>query len=177
MKKNLRKSSLSLLVFFMFTPLIAAQAAQDVVYKEARPLKQIADVEALNEKDRIEGAGGKIASYLYDPTGMTDPFKPFIAEPKEVDKKKKLKPKSYLETVGLSQLELIAVIVGPKGNWAMVRDSKGTGHVIKKGTLIGTGGGAVYSITDKAVIIREEYKDFKGKTQYKDTAKKVPSLE
>lgn len=177
MPRNLRKSSFSIFVLFMFMPLFTTQASQDVVYKEARPLKQTADIGTVGENGSIEGAQEKRMSYLYDPTGMTDPFKPFIVEPKEAKEKEKPKPRTYLETVGLSQLELIAVMVGPKGNWAMVRDSKGTGHVIKPGTRIGTEGGTVYSITDKAVIIREEYKDFKGKTQHKDIAKRVPALE
>lgn len=150
-------------------PLFTAQASQDVVYKEARPLKQT---------EGVEGEQGKKTSYLYDPTGMTDPFKPFLAEPEESDDgKPKPKPKTYLETVSVSQLELIAIMIGPKGRWAMVRDSKGTGHVVQEGTLIGTEGGAVYSITDKEVIIREEYKDFKGNIQHKDISKKVPALE
>jgi Tfp pilus assembly protein PilP len=67
-------------------------------------------------------------------------------------------------------------VVGPKGNWAMVRDSKGVGHVIQKGTPMGTNGGVVLGITDKEVTIREEQKDFRGKVQYKDIAKKLPGL-
>jgi len=57
-----------------------------------------------------------------------------------------------------------------------VRDSKGTGHVIQKGTAVGTNGGVVERVTDKEVVIREEYKDFKGTVRYKDIAKKLPSL-
>jgi hypothetical protein len=51
------------------------------------------------------------------------------------------------------------------------------GHVIRKGTPIGTRSGVVHEITDKQVVIREEYKDFKGRTKYKDIAKKVPALQ
>lgn len=177
MPRNLKKNSFYIFVLFMLMPLFTTQASQDVVYKEARPLKQTTTVETEGEKGGIEGAQEKRMSYLYDPTGMTDPFKPFISEPEETGGKPKPKPKTYLETVGLSQLELIAIMIGPKGSWAMVRDSKGTGHVIKKGTPIGTEGGAVYSITDKEVVIREEYKDFKGNTQHRDIAKRVPALE
>jgi len=60
-----------------------------------------------------------------------------------MEEKAKRKPKTYLETLDLSQLELIAIIVGTKGNYAMVKDSKGTGHVVQKGTAIGTNGGFV----------------------------------
>jgi hypothetical protein len=34
----------------------------------------------------------------------------------------------------------------------------------------------VERITEKEVVIREEYKDFKGTVRYKDIAKKLPSL-
>jgi Tfp pilus assembly protein PilP len=57
-----------------------------------------------------------------------------------------------------------------------VKDSKGIGHVITKGTGIGNNGGFVERITDKEVVVREEYKDFKGTVRYKDIAKKLPSL-
>jgi type IV pilus assembly protein PilP len=119
---------------------------------------------------------GKTVTYFYDPTGKTDPFKSFIAKMEEVEKKKRQKPRTYLETLELSQLALIAIIVGPKGNWAMVREAKGTGHVIREGTAIGTKGGIVHEINDRAVIIREKYKDFRGQVKFKDIAKRVPAL-
>jgi type IV pilus assembly protein PilP len=150
-------------------------ASQDVIYKEARPPKKIfqeekkvSEPEAVGEKKGI--------TYIYDPTGKTDPFKSFIAIQEEMEEKKKRKPRTYLETVDLSQLELSVIITSAKGNWAMVRDSKGLGHVIKKGTYIGTNGGIVYEITDKAVIIREEYRDFRGRKKFKDIPKNLPSL-
>jgi type IV pilus assembly protein PilP len=157
----------------------ALAAPPDVVYKEPRPLKQAiekdkaappAPAEAKKEEKK-EGL-----KYAYDPTGKIDPFKSFIAEQEEMEEKAKRRPKTYLETLDLSQLELIAIIVGAKGNYAMVKDSKGTGHVIQKGTAVGTNGGFVERITDKEVVIREEYKDFKGTVKYKDIAKKLPSL-
>ncbi len=177
MPRSPRKIRFFFFALFISIPLFSAQASQDVVYKEARPLKQIGNALTEGDMKNVEGAQGKSTVFLYDPTGKSDPFKPFLAEAEEVGEKKKNKPKTYLETVDLSQLELTAIIVGPKGNWAMVRDSKGTGHVIKRGVLIGTKGGAVHKITDKKVVIREEYRDFKGKTQYKDVDKKVPALE
>ena len=67
-------------------------------------------------------------------------------------------------------------MVGPKGRFGLVRDSKGIGHVIVKGTAIGTRGGVVHRITAKEVIIREKYRDFKGRLKYKDVYKNLPSL-
>jgi type IV pilus assembly protein PilP len=111
--------------------------------------------------------------YRYDPTGKTDPFRSFIAiqEAMEAEKKKR-KPRTYLETLDISQLDLIAIIVGPKGNYAMVRDAKGLGYVIKKGTPIGVREGVVYQINENEVIIREKVR---GKER--DVSKPLSSLE
>ena len=114
-------------------------------------------------------------SYLYDPTNKTDPFQSFIAVREEKEKEEKKKPRTYLETLELSQLTLVAIAIGPEGKWAMVKDSKDIGHVIKEGTPIGTNGGVVYKIDEGEVIIREEYKDFRGRLQYRDISKKTPS--
>ena len=163
---------------FSFFATGALAAPSDAVYKEPRPLKQVVEkdktappVADVKKEEKQEGP-----KYTYDPSGKTDPFKSFIAEQEEMEEKAKRRPKTYLETLDLSQLELIAIIVAGKGTYAMVKDSKGTGHVIQKGTSIGTNGGFVERITDKEVVIREEFKDFKGTVKYKDIAKKLPSL-
>ena len=171
MPSNLLWTCVLVLVSF-----VGAQAAQDVVSKEPRPVRQPIAAAKGTEQGK-EGVEPEKVRYYYDPTGKTDPFKSFIAEPEEVEEKKKRKPRTYLETLDLSQLELIAIIVGPKGNWAMVRDSKGMGHVIQKGTFIGTRGGVVHQITAKELVVREQYKDFKGNLQEKLIAKTLPSLE
>ncbi len=173
--RSLRNSLLPILVLsFLASEVLAAS---DVVYKEPRPLKQVIEKDnAVPPAEAKKEEKKEQPRYTYDPTGKTDPFKSFIMEQQDVDDKAKRKPKTYLETLDLSQLDLIALIVGAKGNYAMVKDSKGTGHVIQKGTAIGTNGGFVERITDKEVVIREEYKDFKGTVRYKDIAKKLPSL-
>ena len=114
-------------------------------------------------------------AYDKDPTGKTDPFKSFIAEQEPVEERKRRKPKTYLETLDLSQMDLIAIIISPKGNWAMVRDAKGLGYVIKKGTPIGTNEGVVQEIREKEVIVREQYRDYRGRVETRDVAKKLLS--
>jgi hypothetical protein len=60
----------------------------------------------------------------------------------------------------------------------MVRDSKGIGHVIRKGTPIGLNEGVVYEIKEQELIVREKHKDFRtGKIKDKDTAKKLRTLQ
>jgi type IV pilus assembly protein PilP len=175
-KRKVKKGSLFLLLILAFIHPDVAFCAQDTVYKPARIPKQEKDTMetgAMKTPDR-EGNKGEEA-YYYNPSGKTDPFKSFIAIQEEVEEQKKAKPKTYLETLDLSQLELIAIINGPKGNYAMVRDSKGLGHVVMRGTAIGTNGGVVDKITDKEVIIKEEYRDFRGTKKTRDITKKIPS--
>ncbi len=172
-KKRRSRFFFIFLIFFLNCHL--ALAAEALLYKEPRPMKDIFKTEKKTGEEATI-IDGKRVTYFYDPTNKTDPFRSFIAKMEEVEKKKKQKPRTYLETLELSQLALIAIIVGPKGNWAMVREAKGTGHVLREGTAIGTNGGIVHEINDRAVIIREEYKDFKGRVKYRDIAKKVPAL-
>jgi len=176
-KRKPSKSSLLLACFLVFIPFSGVRASQDVAYKPARPMKSAPGAMKGTAATGIKEAVSPSAAFIYDPTGKTDPFKSFIAEPEEAKETVKRRPRTYLETVDLSQLELIAIIVGPKGNWAMVRDSKGTGHVLKKGVYVGTKGGFVHRITEKEVVVREEYKDFKGNKKDKDIPKRLPSLE
>jgi len=173
-RKRRRKSRFFFFFLIFFLNGHLAFAAEALLYKGPRPMKVLLETEKKSPEAVI--IDGKKVSYYYDPSGKTDPFKSFIAKMEEVEKKKRQKPRTYLETLELSQLALIAIIVGPKGNWAMVREAKGTGHVIRKGTAIGTNGGIVHEINDRAVIIREEYKDYKGQVKYRDIAKTVPRL-
>jgi hypothetical protein len=166
------KNRICLLVFtsvFLFGAYNTALAAEEMVFKEARPLKNLFD------KNSAAADNEKSTDFIYDPTGKTDPFKSFIAVREEQEEKEKRKPRTYLETLELSQLDLSVIVISPRGKWAMVRDSKGIGHVIKEGTAIGKNGGLVYKIKEGEVVIREEFKDFRGRTQHKDIVKKSPS--
>jgi len=169
-----KQNAVPCLLFFAlcFLPCQAAATSQDGVYKSALPPKPAAaEAQAVSPAPASE-----VKRFSYDPAGKPDPFKSFILEQEEMAEKVKRKPRTYLETLELAQLELIAIVLGPQGNYAMVRDSKGVGHVIVKGTAVGTNGGVVDRITDREVIIREEFRDFRGATQFKDVSKKLPSL-
>lgn len=153
-------------VLFLAGEVLAGQA---VLYKAPRPMKDLLHAEQESAKTPAKGSGQM--AYFYNPVGKTDPFKSFIAAPEEMGGKKQAKPRTYLETLDLSQLQLIAVVLGPKGRYAMVREPKGLGHVIKKGTAIGRNGGVVESITESGVTIREEYRDFMGRIKHKEIKK------
>jgi Tfp pilus assembly protein PilP len=162
-------------VFWAFCNVIGGLASGEVISR-GRP----ADRELLPEHSAMNNPSGSdtqsMKKYFYDPAGKTDPFKSFIAEQEAIEEKKKKEVKTYIETLDLSQLDLIAIIMSPKGNWAMVRDSKGVGYVIRKGTPIGINGGVVHQIREKEVIIREEVRDFKrGQVKLRDIPKKLHS--
>lgn len=130
--------------------------------------------------DQVSLAAGKSSELkkrqeMKETQKETDPFKSFLALQEEANQKKKReRPRTYLETLDLSQLDLTATVLNRKGNWAMVRDAKGLGHVIKKGTLIGTQNGVVVAIRAGEIVIREKYRDFMGKVITKDVVKKLP---
>jgi type IV pilus assembly protein PilP len=173
MPPNKPKGSLFLALAFCFLASGADASQEEGVYKSTLPPKP---AELQPPAATATSSTGEAQAYAYDPAGKTDPFKSFILEQEEMAEKVQRKPRTYLETLDLSQLELIAIITGPQGNYAMVRDSKGVGHVIVKGTAVGNNGGVVDKITDREVLIREEYLDFRGTTQFKDVSKKLPSL-
>ncbi len=162
------RCSLFFISILILLPLDLGISAQQEV-KDKKPADEVLETGNTTppeEKDK---------GYLYDPTGKTDPFKSFIAVREEKEAEEKKKPKTYLETLELSQLDVIIIVISPEGKWAMVKDSKGVGHVIKEGTPIGTNNGVVYRISPGEVVIREEYRDFRGRTQFREIEKKTPS--
>lgn len=78
-------------------------------------------------------------------------------------------PRTELQRIHISQLTVTAIVQAKDGAWALVRDPKGTGYVVKKGTPIGTEGGVVEAIVrqakatpfgkeyTRAIIIKEPY--------------------
>jgi len=131
-----------------------------------------AKIEPKVQKDKEE------TLYFYDPTNKVDPFKSFIAAREELEEKAaREKPRTYLETLDISQLTISAIILTSGGNWALVRDSKGDGHVIRVGTPMGKKGGQVTEILEKKVVVREHYKDIRGRKIVTDRIMRLPSLE
>jgi len=157
-----------------------------VVYKDPRPRK---DFQKIVDE----------SAYVYDAENKTDPFASFIVERErilsELEKERRKKfeqlgqkkalinelkaAKTELQKIDISQLSLTGIIDTRKKMWAMVKDPKGRGHVLTKGTFIGTNGGMVDEIvreeieTDfgktivRKVIVKEPYLDADGNIQYK----------
>jgi len=166
-------SCVSLFLLFAMIMMISgivSAAEQASANKERGPAVQ----KVAENNEEIVAVKDKDEGFVYDPTKRIDPFQSFIAAREEKEEEEE-RPKTYLETLELSQLDLVLIAIGPKEKWAMVKDSKDVGHVIKEGTLIGTNGGVVYKIKKEEVIIREEYRDFRGQTQYREIIKETSS--
>jgi ATP-dependent 26S proteasome regulatory subunit len=81
-----------------------------------------------------------------------------------------------LQSLGLSQLTVTAIIQAGDVAWAMVRDERGRGFVLKKGTRIGTNGGVVskIAIAEKKIIIKEPYLEKDLYIKYKPVEMELP---
>jgi Tfp pilus assembly protein PilP len=177
-KMTRRKNSPCLLILLCILLLpFGAAGSQELSFKEPREKKAL----PMEVQERSGGDKTPVQTSIlrerYNPEGKTDPFKSFIAEQEAVEEKKKRKPRTYLETLDLSQLDLVATVIEGRGNWAMVRDAKGLGHVIKVGTPIGTNEGVVVAIEEGEVVIKEKHTDIRGQEQIKEVKKKLPSPE
>lgn len=127
----------------------------------------------------IDKKAGDIA-YVYDPTGKTDPFAPIFREKSESptgsekkEGKPERKPMTPLEQIAISQLKLVAVMIAPSGNKALVEESSGKGYIIHEGTFIGTNSGRVLNILLDKVVVEEEVEDVLGNLTLKKTEMKL----
>ena len=100
----------------------------------------------------------ELVSYVYDPTGKRDPFRPFDFAPKNVNGV----GHTPLERYDYGQLKLTAVLLGMGEPQAIVENQVGRGFSIKKGTRIGLNGGEVVEIVKDKISILETTVDFTG---------------
>ncbi len=118
-------------------------------------------VESTKVTEKKEGVKKEEAEYVYNPLGKPDPFKPFIQMTPSKTYSRNV-PQTPLQKYEISQLTLVAIIMTPEGNIALVEDSAGKGYFLKKGTEIGKNDGKVKQILRDKVIIEEVYEDFFG---------------
>ena len=109
-------------------------------------------------------------NYVYNPTGKRDPFQPFIAAQSAVKPVGEEIPVTPLQKYDLSQLKLVAIMVGTGAGEgrAMLEDSEGKGYIIKRGVYVGVNYGKVTGVLKDRVIIQERYKDYTGQVKEKE---------
>ena len=106
--------------------------------------------------------------YVYDPTGKRDPFQPFIATQTPVKPSGEEVPITPLQQYDLSQLKLVAIMVGKGDGRAMVEDAEGKGYIVEKGVYVGRKFGKVKAVLKDRVVIEERYKDYMGQVKTKE---------
>ena len=190
MRKKKRNSVILSLLFSIaaipiFLGITTAQTEKKAIFKIPKDTKKITEaskkpteeIKAEEIETQAKEDDAKVG-YSYDPTNKVDPFKSFIVVKRELEEAEKEKPKTYLETLDISQVSLSAIVLTDKGNWALVRDSTGDGHVIKAGTFIGRRGGKVIKILEKEVIVREYHVSIRGREKIpRDISIKLPSVD
>jgi type IV pilus assembly protein PilP len=104
----------------------------------------------------------------YDPSGRRDPFVPVLQELGFGPIDPTLPP---LQRVGLTEMNLIAVIWGAYGYTAMVQTPDGNGYSVRRGTRIGPNNGVVSAVTEKGIVVQERFTDVYGSKQEREYVK------
>ena len=104
----------------------------------------------------------------YDPSGRRDPFAPVLQQLGLGPIDPTLPP---LQRVGLTEMNLIAVIWGAYGYTAMVQTPDGNGYTVRRGTRIGPNNGVVSAVTEKGIVVQERFTDVYGSKQEREYVK------
>jgi type IV pilus assembly protein PilP len=104
----------------------------------------------------------------YDPSGRRDPFVPVLQQMGVGPIDPSLPP---LQRVGLTEMNLIAVVWGAYGNTAMVQTPDGNGYTVRRGTRIGPNNGVVSAVTEKGIVVQERFTDVYGSKQEREHVK------
>ena len=101
-------------------------------------------------------------SFYYDPSGKSDPFKPFIET--ELAKKKTVELSvNPLRRQAVEQFRLVGVVGDGKGRRAMVQDSAGKFYSLLPGAYIGLNDGRVSQILSDRIVVDEKIRTDEGK--------------
>jgi len=108
--------------------------------------------------------------YEYDPAGRREPFKSLVAEELLQAEDIILTPPpdeitSPLQEFTLDELKLTGIILGGLGDYARVRAPDGKSYTINVGSLMGTHGGKVISISNNIVLVKETIRYESGKEE------------
>lgn len=104
----------------------------------------------------------------YDPSGRRDPFAPVLQQLRLGPIDPSLPP---LQRVGLTEMNLIAVVWGAYGYTAMIQTPDGNGYTVRRGTRIGPNSGVVSAVTEKGIVVQERFTDVYGTKQEREYVK------
>lgn len=107
-------------------------------------------------------------AHSYDPSGRRDPFAPVLQQLTLGVVDPLLPP---LQRVGLTEMNLIAVVWGAYGYAAMIQTPDGSGYTVRRGTRIGPNNGVVSAVTEKGIVVQERFTDVYGSKQEREYVK------
>ena len=124
------------------------------------------------EKEKLisEEQHKKKEEYTYNPKGKVDPFKPSITLDILKGKLKLKGPVLPLQTYELSQLKVVAIMLGFEHSRALLEDASGKGYIVKEGTYVGKNNGRIVKILPNKLIVAEEFLDHYGRVKTKKVA-------
>ncbi len=95
--------------------------------------------------------------WVFDPSRVRrDPFLPLETESKEEEA-------NVLKRYDVNQIQLVAILTGAGAPQAMVTVPGGGTHILQERDELGRHNGRVHKITSTEVIVKESFKDFKGR--------------
>jgi len=109
-----------------------------------------------------------VSPHSYDPSGRRDPFAPVLQQLGLGPIDPTLPP---LQRVGLTEMNLIAVVWGAYGYTAMIQTPDGNGYTVRRGTRIGPNNGVVSAVTEKGIVVQERFTDVYGSKQEREYVK------
>ncbi|MFQ5992176.1 MAG: pilus assembly protein PilP [Nitrospiraceae bacterium] len=112
--------------------------------------------------------------YFYSPGGRRDPFAALSERGSGDLSEEELPP---LQRATLTELNLIGIMWGGFGYVAMVQTPDGKGYTVTRGTRIGPNKGVVRAVTDKAIVVEEQFTDIYGKKQVREFVKPLHAEE
>ncbi len=140
-----------------------AGCAQD----DMTDLRQFMDEAGRDSQERLEPLPQvQLAeTFVYDPTGLADPFAPRNLQPARSGggpAPDLSRPKDPLEMFPLDALRMVGTLSRQGEIYALVRTPENTLYRVKRGDRIGQNFGVVTAITDTAIEIRETVQDGVG---------------
>ena len=143
------------------------------VVKKTMPKEEAKAAEAAHAVTVAEVKPSPVV--VYNPDGKRDPFVPFL----------KMERKDSLPVIGslpplqryeLGEFRFVGIIWSPKVTRALLEDSEGKGYTVSVGTKIGRSGGVVTRITEKEIVVREEFRDYAGSKVKRDSSLKLETV-
>lgn len=142
---------------------------QEIRNEAAMPDQNTGDRDlVLNESTQPSSDIQVETEHSYEAKSQLDPFIPLIQEKKPAaapEVRKTNKPRRMLtplEKMTLSQLKLVAVVIGENKKIAMVEEATGKGYEVRIGTYMGKNQGQVVDIQSDHIVVKELVTDFKG---------------